>query len=148
MIINRFVNSVFDSNTYILSKEQDKNCWLVDCGDAEVLIDWIKINNKKLNGVFVTHSHFDHIYGLNRVVEAFPSCIIYTSQRGKEGLFSDRLNISRYHCDSYVYKYNNVSILISGQNYSSYQKINTSLLVFRPLIAYSDQEIKEKLSLY
>jgi tRNA uracil 4-sulfurtransferase len=43
---------------------------------------------------------------------------------------------------------NNVSILISGQNYSSYQKINTSLLVFRPLIAYSDQEIKEKLSLY
>jgi len=43
---------------------------------------------------------------------------------------------------------NKISILISGQNYSNYQKINTSLLVFRPLIAYSDQEIKEKLKLY
>mgnify|MGYP003966512289 FL=1 len=123
MIIKRFVNSVFDSNTYILSKEQDKNCWLVDCGDAEVLIDWIKINNKKLNGVFVTHSHFDHIYGLNRVVEAFPSCIIYTSQRGKEGLFSDRLNISRYHCDSYVYKYNNVSILKNGDSVELFSNV-------------------------
>ena len=111
MIVNKFVNSVFNSNTYILSIEKAQNCWLIDCGDAEVLIDWIQEHNKNLVGIFITHSHFDHIYGLNKVIETFPDCSIYTSQKGKEGLFSDKLNFSKYNGDRFIYQYDNISIL-------------------------------------
>ena len=111
MDINQFVNSVFSSNTYILSIEQEQNCWLIDCGDAEVLIEWIQNHKKNLVGVFITHSHFDHIYGLNKIIATFPDCTIYTTQKGKEGLYSDKLNFSKYSDDSFIYQYDNISIL-------------------------------------
>lgn len=123
MIVNQIVNTVFSSNTYILSNETDQNCWLVDCGDAEILIDWIKEHNKKLAGIFITHSHFDHIYGLNLVVSAFPECTVYTSEKGKEGLFSDKLNFSRYHCDSFIYQFENVNILEDNDSIKIYPNV-------------------------
>lgn len=41
-----------------------------------------------------------------------------------------------------------IDVLISGNNFSNYNKLNTNLMIFRPLIAYSDQEIIEKLKSY
>lgn len=124
MEIVKIVNSVFSSNTYILSHEFDERCWLVDCGDVEPIVDWIQINNKRLIGVFLTHTHFDHIYGLNQIVSLFPDCIIYTSEMGEKGLFSDKLNFSRYNCSSFIYKFDNIIIL----------KNNDTLVLFSNII--------------
>ena len=111
MIIDQVINSVFNSNTYILSIKHAPDCWLVDCGDAEVLVGWITKNNKKLKGIFITHGHFDHIYGLNEIIQVFPDCIVYISQRGKENLYSEKLNISRYSGNSFIYRYDNLRVL-------------------------------------
>lgn len=111
MIVNQIVNSVFISNTYILTIEKEQSCWLIDCGDAEVLVEWIKKHKKKLVGIFITHSHFDHIYGLNKVIATYPDCTIYISQKGKEGLFSDKLNFSRYSGNKFTFQYDNIFIL-------------------------------------
>ena len=37
--VSHIVNSVFTSRTYILSKEGENACWIVDCGDVEPLLE-------------------------------------------------------------------------------------------------------------
>lgn len=48
---------------------------------------------------------------MNKVIATFPECIIYTSQKGKEGLFSEKLNFSRYSGNPFIYQYDNISII-------------------------------------
>ena len=95
MKIEEIINSVFTSKTYILPVGDSNECWLVDCGDVDKVLDmgW------KVRGVLLTHVHFDHIYGLNRLREREPSALIYTNAEGKEALQNPRWNFSRYHTD-------------------------------------------------
>ncbi len=96
--ITRFVNTWFTSNTYILAHPQHDNVWIVDPGDVKPVIDWI-IWHKKLSisGILLTHAHFDHIYGINDILNDFPECIIYTANDyGRDLLFDAKKNTSRY----------------------------------------------------
>lgn len=128
MLIKQIINSVFNSNSYILYSENDINCWIVDCGDIDPLADWINKQKKKLVGIFITHTHFDHIYGLNQIVALFPDCIVYTSLNGKEGLFSSKLNLSRYNCTNFTYKFDNISILSENDQIILFKKIKINVI--------------------
>jgi hydroxyacylglutathione hydrolase len=120
----QFINTIFDSNSYIIYSDEYELCWLVDCGDAQPLLDWIYSNNKTLAGIFITHTHTDHIYGLNDVVASFPECIIYVSNKGKEGLYSETLNLSAYHDKgNFVYKYENVITIKEGDSIPLYKDV-------------------------
>ena len=89
------VNRIFNSITYILPTGNEKDCWLVDCGDVEKVIE----QGWNVRGVLLTHVHCDHIYGLNKLMEAFPEALVYTNAEGKEGLMNPRWNFSQYHED-------------------------------------------------
>ena len=89
------VNKIFNSITYILPTGNEKDCWLVDCGDVEKVIE----QGWNVLGVLLTHAHCDHIYGLNKLMEAFPEALVYTNAEGKEGLMNPRWNFSHYHDD-------------------------------------------------
>ena len=95
--VDYFTNRVFNSRTYILSKEGSDEVWLVDCGDADRIIERIK--GKKIKGILLTHAHSDHIYGLEEILEKFPQCIVYTNTAGIEALKSPKLNMSHYHSE-------------------------------------------------
>lgn len=112
MKIIRIVNSFFMSNTFVLTDEKSNDCWLVDVGDMEPIVE--TIGERQVRGVLLTHTHYDHLYGINKLVERFPDCVIYTSQHGKEGLFSDKLNFSRYHDNSIVFQGKHVEVLEDG----------------------------------
>ena len=116
MQIQQIINSIFTSNTFILTDENSHDCWLVDVGDIDPIMD--VIGGRQVKGVFLTHTHYDHIYGINKLVERFPDCVVYTSQHGKEGLFSDKLNFSRYHDDPIVFKGKYVEVLEEGDEVS------------------------------
>jgi glyoxylase-like metal-dependent hydrolase (beta-lactamase superfamily II) len=94
----RFVNSRFTSNTYILSIESDSNVWVIDPGDTGPLFSWMKENGKAgVNGILLTHSHFDHIYGICEVLEEYPKATIYVAnEEGKNILFDSKKNGSKY----------------------------------------------------
>lgn len=113
MQIERIVNSVFTSNTFILTDEGSQDAWLVDVGDVESILK--ALGNRQVKGVFLTHTHYDHIYGINQLVERFPECVVYTSQHGKEGLFSDKLNFSRYHDDPILFQGKHIEMLEEGE---------------------------------
>ena len=104
-IVVTFINSVFDSNSYLIYKEDLEECYLIDCGDTKPVLDYIKQHCLHLKAVFLTHTHFDHIYGLNELVEQVPAVTVYTSEFGKMALQSDKLNLSRYNQYSFVFRY-------------------------------------------
>ena len=116
MQITRIVNSVFTSNTFVLTDENSQDCWLVDVGDIEPILEMV--GERKVKGVFITHTHYDHIYGINRLVERFPDCVVYTSERGKEGLFSSKLNFSKYHDDPLTFQGKYIEVLEDGEEVS------------------------------
>lgn len=109
--IKEIVNSVFTSKTYILFKNGEEKSWLVDIGDIDPVILFLKENKLNLESVFITHGHFDHIYGLPRLIEHYPNCKVYVTEYGKESLASDRLNMSRYHDMPISYEGNNIVLV-------------------------------------
>lgn len=94
--VHTIVNTILRSCTYILHNE-DKYVYLIDCGDIEPILSFIKINNKVIKGIFLTHCHYDHIYGINQITNMFPDTIIYASAETIVGLKDSRINLSKYN---------------------------------------------------
>lgn len=109
--INEIVNSIFTSKTYILYKEGEKKAWLVDIGDIEPVLTFLREQKLIVAGVFITHGHFDHIYGIQSLVDNYPECKVYTTEFGKAALASDKLNMSRYHETPFKYEGDNVVVV-------------------------------------
>ena len=110
MFVKQVINNVFASNTFILSKEGHNWVRLIDIGEIEEVLKSLS-KDTLVKGVFITHPHFDHIYGINRLIEFFPECITYTSEEGKKGLLSEKLNLSFYHEDPIIFAGSNIQIL-------------------------------------
>lgn len=102
--IIRHINSFNTSNTYLLHTDTDQKAWIIDPGDASFILDWLDINHKVPAGVLLTHSHIDHIYGINSIRECFSQLPVYVSADGRLGLLSSKLNLSYYHERPYVVK--------------------------------------------
>lgn len=111
--VETIINDIFSSNTYILLNKSFKYCWLVDIGDYYKVEKTIP-KDIEVKGVLLTHTHYDHIYGLNALYLAHPSCKVYTSSYGAQALYDDRKNLSRYHDTSFTFKGHNVVVLHEG----------------------------------
>lgn len=99
--LKSWVNSIFNSVTYRLGMS------VVDPGDEQ---DWSGVKS-----VLLTHAHFDHIYGLNRIIEMTPSASVYTNRAGMEALLNDSKNLSRYHDTPFVFAYpENIRVVDDG----------------------------------
>lgn len=86
MDVIQIENDLLQSATYLFDG------YLVDCGDSEKII--LALEGKELKGIFLTHCHQDHIYGIEKVLTRFPHTTVYCSQKTWEGLKDDKLNLS------------------------------------------------------
>jgi glyoxylase-like metal-dependent hydrolase (beta-lactamase superfamily II) len=41
--------------------------------DAGQVVDWIRATGKNLTTIYITHGHGDHFFGMNTILDAFPS---------------------------------------------------------------------------
>ncbi len=94
LTVDYFTNRVFNSRTYILSKERSDEVWLVDCGDADRIMELAA--GKTVKEILLTHAHSDHIYGLQEILNHYSEAKVYTNQAGVEALKSPGFNISHY----------------------------------------------------
>lgn len=97
MKVKRIVNSFYTSNTFIISDVDSDYVWLVDCGDYWQVREIL--NGRSVRGVLLTHTHVDHIYGLNELLSDFSDAIIYTNEFGVMALSNPKLNVSKYHTE-------------------------------------------------
>lgn len=111
--VETIVNSVFSSNTYLINSDESCESWLVDCGDMDKVMKLLPDGNR-IRGLFLTHTHFDHIYGINELARLFPECLIYTSEYGATAIRSSKLNLSRYHECPVEYFGDNLRVLKEG----------------------------------
>lgn len=79
-------NELLQSSTYYFDG------YLVDCGNVVKILDVLE--GKELKGIFLTHCHQDHIYGIAKVLAQYPLAKVYCSHRTIEGLKNDNLNLS------------------------------------------------------
>ncbi len=57
------------TNCYIVNQEGNTSCVVIDPGDeAEKIADYIRRKGLKMEGVLLTHGHFDHITGVSKLV--------------------------------------------------------------------------------
>lgn len=114
--ISHIVNSVFTSRTYILSNVDNTKSWLVDCGDVLPIMDYMSSLGRdlRLEGVLLTHVHYDHIYGLPRLAKIYPNIKVYTNEIGKQALANERFNYSKYHEDPIVFTESEIVICNEG----------------------------------
>lgn len=94
--VRQIVNDIYASNTYVISDDRYDYCWLVDIGDFYKVKASIS-PNITIRGLFITHTHFDHIYGINELYMEYPQCKVYCSEYGKVALYDERKNFSKYH---------------------------------------------------
>ena len=114
--IKEIVNSIFTSKTYILFCEGEDKAWLVDIGDLEPVMTFLDEKGLSVGGVFLTHAHFDHIYGLPELMKHHPQCKVFVTEYAKVGLASDKLNMSRYHENPVTYEGDNVVVVHEGES--------------------------------
>ena len=124
MVIRQVVNTVFNSCSYVLSGGDAS--WIVDCGDVDLLLPLI---DGQLKGVMITHSHFDHIYGLNNLMALFPGIHVLTNEAGREGLLSDKLNFSRYHETPFILDVpENIEIIADGDYVNLFEDVSAQAI--------------------
>jgi glyoxylase-like metal-dependent hydrolase (beta-lactamase superfamily II) len=82
MKIHRFINSPVPSNTYIIEDENTNECVVVDPGTngSKDIIQFVEDNRLVPVYILLTHSDFDHVWGVKSLKETFPAIQIVASK--------------------------------------------------------------------
>lgn len=132
MQVKKFTNRILSSNSYIIYKEDEKEVWLIDPGDSGPIMDWIKLKNKTVKGILLTHYHIDHIYGVNDFCEKFPELNIYASELSLVGLFSAKLNGSYYMEMDYVVSCEDIQIVVENSQIELFNSTQIAIVIGTP----------------
>lgn len=90
MLINTYVAGPVQANNYLVVDEVSKEAILIDCSDyVEEIIDYVKKNNLKVKYILLTHGHFDHVLGINRMNEVL-GAEVYVHEGDKEQVVNTR----------------------------------------------------------
>lgn len=129
MKIRRFVEGPVMTNMYVVSDENNEG-FLVDCAyPSERVKKYIEDNNIKISFIIQTHTHFDHVLGLEYFKELYDAKV-YASEDSKE-IASDKdynlaysydvnVPIDKYLKDGEVFsKYNILAIKTPGHTMDS-----------------------------
>lgn len=77
MKMKTYVAGPIDANNYLIWDEQSQEAVLVDCSDyrEDVLAD-VKSNKLSVKYILLTHGHFDHVLGVNKMREALGAKVV------------------------------------------------------------------------
>lgn len=127
MKVERIVNHHLTSNSYIIYEVDSSDVWLIDVGETDQIIKKIP-KDKSIKGVFLTHCHYDHIYGLNKLIDTFPDVVIFSSEKTREGLYSSKLNLSFYHDSPFVFTGSNVHVIKEKDSIEIFSETNIRVI--------------------
>lgn len=71
------ISAFSDNYIWALINKDEGGFSCVDPGDANPVLHFAQENHLRLNSIFITHHHNDHIGGLKKLIEHYPSCPVY-----------------------------------------------------------------------
>jgi hydroxyacylglutathione hydrolase len=76
--VKRIINNPIDSNSFVLYRKGYKNCVVVDPGTlgCENLLLFLNKSELIPEYIILTHEHFDHIWGINKLKDVYNSKIV------------------------------------------------------------------------
>ena len=94
MKIKKYVVGMIGTNCYLVINEETKESVMVDPGAYPAKVkNAVKEQGLKLKAVLLTHAHFDHISGVDKIVNAF-HCDVYLNPNEFDFLQDPDLNSS------------------------------------------------------
>ncbi len=111
--IERFINTPVPSNTFLLI--DGEHCLVIDPGSKEQadVRDYIQSYGLRLDYIIMTHEHFDHCWGVNYLIEAFPEAKTIATQKCAEWVQTpyNYFNQMYYNSDE-MYQIEHVDMLV------------------------------------
>jgi len=99
MFIDSLIVGPYQTNCYIYGNEETKSAWIIDPGaDADKIIDALNIRAVQPISILLTHGHWDHIMGLPKLVETYPSLEIFIGEEDSPYLGKDGKSFINKHC--------------------------------------------------
>lgn len=103
-IVKRFVLGSAQTNCFII--EHEEQYMMIDAGEnPQKVIDYLGTENIKLNKILITHAHFDHIAGLNELLELNPDTKVYINQQENDYLYNSEFNLATGFGTECIFKY-------------------------------------------
>ncbi|WP_462413693.1 MBL fold metallo-hydrolase [Neobacillus sp. Marseille-QA0830] len=91
-IIHRFPLGKLQTNSYVISDQEDTFCIVIDPGEnPHEMMEFI--GTKKIEYILLTHSHYDHIAGLN-ILKEFTDASVVVHGSEADWLMNPNLNQS------------------------------------------------------
>jgi len=119
--IGRMVLGVCQTNCYFLYRAGEPGAIVVDPADnGDRIADALERNGFRVEGILITHGHFDHILGCERLKAAVDESVkVYACEAERELLKDARLNLSKgmhtpYTLEADVYVQDGEEITIAG----------------------------------
>ncbi len=76
------VPTLEDNYTYVL--QNGRNALIVDCGEAEPVIDFLAKQNLTPLYLIITHHHDDHIAGIGKLKKRYPQLQVYAPEKDRD----------------------------------------------------------------
>jgi len=110
----KLVNSYKNSNTFIV-EINESDVLIIDLGNypADELLNWLIVNKKKLLGLFLTHEHADHCYGVD-LLKSKIEFTLYCSEKCEINMRNPKQNLSRYIEDFETFGIQSEAVIIKN----------------------------------
>jgi hydroxyacylglutathione hydrolase len=112
VIIEKIVNRPVESNCFVLYQARLKSCIVVDPGtsDCYELLNFLRQNQLLPDYIVLSHEHFDHLSGVNKLKDIFSSRIICSKECSSKisdkkknmSVFYDQVGFQSYTGDIFI----------------------------------------------
>ena len=117
ILVKRVINRPVDSNSFVIYQKGSPNCIVVDPGTADCteLFHFFREHKLIPDYIFLTHEHFDHIWGVNKLKDIY-NCEIVCSKVCTEKIVDGKKNMSLFY-DQIGFQSYPADILIENINH-------------------------------
>ncbi|WP_409415525.1 MBL fold metallo-hydrolase [Flavobacterium sp. PS2] len=98
ILVGIIQNQPIDSNCFVVYNDLNSSCIIIDPGteDCNELLLFLEKKNLVPEYIILTHEHFDHIWGVNKLLELF-DCKVVCAEKCLESIINKKKNLSIFY---------------------------------------------------
>lgn len=98
ILVKTIINEPVDSNCFVLYRPEYPQCIVVDPGTTDCMALTLFLTEAKLvpEYIILTHEHFDHIAGVNKLKDTY-GCKIISSEECSNRIVNNKKNMSLFY---------------------------------------------------